>query len=91
MTHKANSRHNSHGGRKVEQTEMQRQADVMTTSPKGLYERFRRGLLEYHSEVHRPPIHKEGADGRMRGNISNRCEKRNAFKSFNPISQKSGD
>jgi ferredoxin-like protein FixX len=45
------SKHNSHDHKKVEQTEMQRQADVMTASPKGLYERFRRGLLEYHSEV----------------------------------------
>lgn len=51
LTHKVNSRHNSHDHQKVEQTDVQRQADVMTTSPKGLYERFRRGLLEYHSEV----------------------------------------
>ena len=52
LTHKlSTSGHNSHDHKKVEQTEMQRQADVMTTSPKGLYERFRRGLLEYHSEV----------------------------------------
>jgi ferredoxin-like protein FixX len=54
LTHKlstSTSKHNSHDHKKVEQTEIQRQADVMTTSPKGLYERFRRGLLEYHSEV----------------------------------------
>lgn len=52
LTHKlSTSGHHSHDHNKVEQTEMQRQADVMTTSPNGLYERFRRGLLEYHSEV----------------------------------------
>ena len=50
MTHKSNSRHISHDGHK-KQTDVERQADVMKTAPKGLYERFRRGLLEYHSEV----------------------------------------
>ena len=35
----------------VEATEVERQAAVMSTAPSGLYERFRRGLLEYHSEV----------------------------------------
>ena len=49
MTQKS-SRQNSHSG-KVKQTEMERQASVMATAPSGLYERFRRGLLEYHSEV----------------------------------------
>jgi hypothetical protein len=29
------------------------QARMMNTRPNGLYERFRRGLLEYHSEVSR--------------------------------------
>lgn len=33
------------------ETEMERQARVMGTRPEGIYERFRRGLLEYHSEV----------------------------------------
>lgn len=28
-----------------------RQAQVMSSTPEGLYERFRRGLLEYHSQV----------------------------------------
>lgn len=31
--------------------EIERQARVMATDPDGIYERFRRGLLEYHSEV----------------------------------------
>jgi hypothetical protein len=34
-----------------EPSEVERQAQVMATTPNGLYERFRRGLLEYHSEV----------------------------------------
>lgn len=32
-------------------SEVERQARVMSAAPNGLYERFRRGLLEYHSEV----------------------------------------
>ena len=35
----------------AEPSEVERQAAVMSTAPSGLYERFRRGLLEYHSEV----------------------------------------
>ena len=31
--------------------EKDKQAAIMKTAPTGLYERFRRGLLEYHSEV----------------------------------------
>ncbi|CAD6584290.1 MAG: hypothetical protein TREMPRED_003790 [Tremellales sp. Tagirdzhanova-0007] len=40
----------------VEATEVERQAAVMSTAPSGLYERFRRGLLEYHSENEREYI-----------------------------------
>jgi hypothetical protein len=61
MTHKkSNSRQNSHSSKTV-QTEMERQASVMATAPQGLYERFRRGLLEYHSEV-RPTTFGSEAD-----------------------------
>jgi hypothetical protein len=35
----------------LRKTEVERQQAVMNTAPQGLYERFRRGLLEYHSEV----------------------------------------
>ncbi|WVQ96016.1 hypothetical protein IAU59_003116 [Kwoniella sp. CBS 9459] len=37
-------------------SEMQRQAQVMSSNPSGIYERFRRGLLEYHSENEREYI-----------------------------------
>ncbi|WWD20254.1 hypothetical protein CI109_104730 [Kwoniella shandongensis] len=40
----------------VEPTEVERQAQVMSNRPDGLYERFRRGLLEYHSENEREYI-----------------------------------
>ncbi|WVQ79236.1 hypothetical protein IAT38_001332 [Cryptococcus sp. DSM 104549] len=36
--------------------EEERQAVVMSTTPEGIYERFRRGLLEYHSENEREYI-----------------------------------
>ncbi|KAK8849628.1 hypothetical protein IAR55_004963 [Kwoniella newhampshirensis] len=39
-----------------ETTEVERQALVMQSTPDGLYERFRRGLLEYHSENEREYI-----------------------------------
>jgi hypothetical protein len=50
-TSRQSSNNNVHVPATIKGTEMERQADVMTTSPNGLYERFRRGLLEYHSEV----------------------------------------
>ncbi|WVF68469.1 hypothetical protein IAT40_003236 [Kwoniella sp. CBS 6097] len=37
-------------------SEIQRQAQVMSSDPSGIYERFRRGLLEYHSENEREYI-----------------------------------
>jgi len=37
-------------------TDVERQARVMTSPPRGLYERFRRGLLEYHSQNEREYI-----------------------------------
>ncbi|RSH93358.1 hypothetical protein EHS25_007714 [Saitozyma podzolica] len=40
----------------VNVSEVERQAAVMTSQPHGLYERFRRGLLEYHSENEREYI-----------------------------------
>jgi hypothetical protein len=47
------SRKASHGkSAPPHKTEVERQAGVMATKPQGLYERFRRGLLEYHSEVY---------------------------------------
>ncbi|OCF62179.1 hypothetical protein L486_01846 [Kwoniella mangroviensis CBS 10435] len=39
-----------------EPSEAQRQALFMSTTPEGIYERFRRGLLEYHSENEREYI-----------------------------------
>lgn len=33
--------------------DVERQERIMSKPPQGLYERFRRGLLEYHSEVSR--------------------------------------
>ena len=46
--HKGQSGHEVNGN---EPSEVERQAAVMKKKPRGLYERFRRGLLEYHSEV----------------------------------------
>ncbi|KAK4689424.1 hypothetical protein P7C73_g651, partial [Tremellales sp. Uapishka_1] len=40
----------------AEMNAVDRQAHVMATSPEGIYERFRRGLLEYHSENEREYI-----------------------------------
>ncbi|WVW86973.1 hypothetical protein I302_109029 [Kwoniella bestiolae CBS 10118] len=39
-----------------EPSEVERQALFMSTTPEGIYERFRRGLLEYHSENEREYI-----------------------------------
>lgn len=48
----ANANGRTHGGNGAEGlSEVERQAKVMSVAPQGLYERFRRGLLEYHSEV----------------------------------------
>ena len=50
------------------------QDSVMKREPRGLYEQFRRGLLEYHSEVR---VAQCGTDLRMNENISKRVGKRN--------------
>ena len=42
-----------HAAEAGEEDEVAKQAKVMKQDPHGLYERFRRGLLEYHSEVGR--------------------------------------
>lgn len=46
--------HATEDGAGEEASEEERQAAVMRTRPEGIYERFRRGLLEYHSEVSGP-------------------------------------
>lgn len=77
-------------------TEVERQAVVMSTAPHGLYERFRRGLLEYHSEVRvrlRPG--RPFADGlvvflRMSENTSSLAGRHSVSKCFKRMSPKSG-
>jgi hypothetical protein len=49
--HHANGNVDGDGASSVNVSEVERQAAVMSSQPHGLYERFRRGLLEYHSEV----------------------------------------
>ncbi|OCF43861.1 hypothetical protein I317_02304 [Kwoniella heveanensis CBS 569] len=44
------------GAEDTTRSETQRQAQVMSSNPSGIYERFRRGLLEYHSENEREYI-----------------------------------
>lgn len=63
------SRRGSHRDKEVAQqsnggmTEVERQARVMSAAPRGLYERFRRGLLEYHSEVSSCQLFNTGGRG----------------------------
>ena len=65
---------------------------VMNTPPRGLYERFRRGLLEYHSEVRtpyallQPPLTFLSTSE----SISRRVASASVYRSSNRTSQRSG-
>ncbi len=63
----------------------------MATDPHGLYERFRRGLLEYHSEVSFEALAVIAHHGRTKENISKHVEKHNAFMFTRRMSPRSGD